>query len=43
MRYCRVARYEDETPRSKRSLRNRAIATLEQEVQILNEILAQAV
>ena len=41
-RYCRVARREEEAPRTKRSLRNRAIATLEQEAQILNEVLAEA-
>ncbi|SDY39190.1 winged helix-turn-helix domain-containing protein, partial [Nitrosomonas sp. Nm33] len=41
-RYCRVARCEEEAPRTKRALRNRAIATLEQEAQILDEVLAGA-
>jgi transposase len=41
-RYGRIARCEEEAPRTKRSLRNRAIATLEQEAQILNEVLVEA-
>lgn len=40
-RYCRVARGEENAPRMKRDLRNRAIATLEQEAQILDEVLAE--
>ncbi|SFM67838.1 Winged helix-turn helix [Nitrosomonas communis] len=38
-RYGRIARGEEKAPRTKRELRNRAIATLEQEAQILSEIL----
>jgi len=41
-RYCRVARGETAAPRSKRTLRNRANATLEREAQILDEVLAGA-
>lgn len=40
-RYGRVARGEENAPRMKRDLRNRAIATLEQEAQILDEVLAE--
>jgi transposase len=42
-RYCKVARQEREAPRSKRTLRNRANATLEREAQILDDVLAGAV
>jgi len=41
-RYCKVARQEREAPRPKRSLRNRANATLEREAQILDEVLVGA-
>lgn len=41
-RYCKVARRELEAPRTKRALRNRANATLEREVQILEEVLKDA-
>lgn len=41
-RYCKVARGEREASRSKRTLRNRANATLEREAQILDEVLAGA-
>ena len=41
-RYCKVARGEREVPRSKQSLRNRANATIEREVQILDEVLEGA-
>lgn len=41
-RFCRVARRECEAPRSKRSLRNRANATIEREVEILDEVLVGA-
>ncbi len=42
MRYYRIALCEEETPRTKREFRNRAIATLEQEAKILDEILVEA-
>jgi len=41
-RYCKVARHERAAPRAKRELRNRAHATLEQEAEILDEVLAGA-
>ena len=41
-RYCRVARCEEEAPRAKRALRNRAITTLEREAQILDQVLKEA-
>jgi hypothetical protein len=41
-RYCKVARHERAAPRSKRALRDRAKATLAQEVQILGEVLEGA-
>lgn len=43
MRYCKVARHERAAPRPKRSLRNRANATLEREAQILDEVLEGAI
>lgn len=41
-RYCKVARGEQQAPRTKRALRNRANATPEREVAILDEVLAGA-
>jgi hypothetical protein len=41
-RYCKVARRERDAPRSKRTLRNRAHASLEREAQILDEVLVGA-
>ncbi len=41
-RYCRVARCEEEAPRTKRALRNRPIATPEREAQILDQVLEEA-
>lgn len=41
-RYGKVARHERKAPRSKRTLRNRATATLEREAQILDEVLQGA-
>ena len=42
IRYCKVARGERKAPRSKRALRNRAHATREREVEILDEVLTGA-
>jgi hypothetical protein len=39
MRYGRITRGEEKAPRTKREHQNRAIATLEQEAQILDEVL----
>lgn len=41
-RHCKVMRCEREAPRARRTLRNRAHATLEREAQILDEVLAGA-
>lgn len=41
-RFCKVARREQEAPRSKRELRNRANASLEREAQLLDEVLKDA-
>ena len=41
-RFCKISRGEREAPLSKRTLRNRAHATLEREAQILEEVLAGA-
>lgn len=38
-RYCKMDSHDQEAPRSKRQLRNRASATLEQEAQVLEEVL----
>ncbi|WP_430231681.1 winged helix-turn-helix domain-containing protein [Nitrosomonas communis] len=38
-RYDRITRGEEKVPRTKREHQNRAIATLEQEAQILDEVL----